>query len=207
MIIKKKFTTSITDAVVRERIISFFTRSGYTPINTDGSEIKFKRGSRKGLWFSYDPTKIETDATIQLSGELNQTEVTIQLTINNWGRFASSVDEKYWNTELRNIEAVVNGSEFVKNDLAGKLAKTGWIVTIVSVFTAIFVYVLLQTTQPSIIATSIISSACIIICVLILFIPRFRKKNNTSQLSTTSDLSNNQANKNFGSVYLSCLRR
>ena len=197
MIIEKKFTTSIADAIVHERILSFFTKSGYVPINTEGSEIKFKRGSRSGSWFSFNPSKIETYATVQLGQELNQTKVSIQLNIKNKGGFASPGDDKYWNTELFNIEAAVNGGEFAKNDLAVKSAKTGWIVLIVSVLTAVIVDVLLQTLHPSAIAASIFSSACIIIFVLILFIPRFRRKDNAIQLSISSDLSDNQANKNF----------
>jgi hypothetical protein len=145
MIIEKKFTTSITESVARERILYYFTQLGYAPINPEGSEIEFKRGSRLGSWFSYNPTKLETYATVQSGKEINLTEINIQLDIKNRGGFASPGDQKYWNTELLNFEPVVNGSEFAKNDLAGKLAKTGWIVLIVSALTAVFVDILLQT--------------------------------------------------------------
>jgi hypothetical protein len=85
-----------------------FYRVGYTKTVSAGRELKFKRGSRKGSWFSTIrqalacvPVKM-TPALTRSNSESVRCEIP--------GSFVNKRQE-FWNTELLNFSAAVNGQE------------------------------------------------------------------------------------------------
>lgn len=113
MKLEKPFASSVDAWTTKQRITTHFENSGYRRVaSSDDSQLKFKRGSIGGSFFSGKPSTWKCRAVIHVEPQGMGTKVLVSLDIALKRRMAPMASEAaYWDNEVRNLEAVVNGNQ------------------------------------------------------------------------------------------------
>ena len=95
---------------LESRIRAYFTHSGYQQIESKPT-LKFKRGKKRASWFTFNPSKVETVATITINQQPDRLEVTAILEANTTGQIVTNDEKNFYESELINLESVLVGKQ------------------------------------------------------------------------------------------------
>ncbi len=95
---------------LESRIREYFTHSGYQQIESKPT-LKFKRGKKRASWFTFNPSKVETVATITINQQPDRLEVTAILEANTTGQIVTNDEKNFYESELINLESVLVGKQ------------------------------------------------------------------------------------------------
>lgn len=103
MKLEHSLKTDVSEAVLRERITTYLTQSGYRLVSSQPT-LSFQRGSVFGSLMSYSPKSWKSNAVIDFSlvGE-HAAQVSILLDINTTGQWVTDKERKFWKAELDNM--------------------------------------------------------------------------------------------------------
>ena len=97
MEIKRVINVTSDAAAARDRILSFFTRTGYR-LAVEGETLEFRRGSVLGTMFSTNPSSWDCKATVCIAKEADSSQVSVTYTVRN-DPFENTLTRTLWNEE------------------------------------------------------------------------------------------------------------
>jgi len=110
MKLEQDLKTDISEAVLRERITAYLTKSGYRLVGSQPS-LAFERGSTFGSLMSFSPQSWKSSVVFSFSPIAEQnTQAAIVLDINTTGQWVTEKESKFWQAELDSlVQAIFTG--------------------------------------------------------------------------------------------------
>ena len=103
MKLEHSLNTDISEVVLRERITTYLTKSGYQLVSSQPG-LAFRRGSLFGSVMSFSPRGWESAIMTNFSPSSEKTtQVTLVLQINTSGQWVTEKERKFWQAELDNL--------------------------------------------------------------------------------------------------------
>jgi hypothetical protein len=187
MKINRSFHAPISEAIACQRVIAFFTQSGYRQLPDSRGYLHFKRGSIIGALSNFNPTRWACETDILITSESSMSEINVETKITNdpvEKRFA----EELLTAELSRLEAAITINEFNTfdaSDLRKRIASfvyrvvglfAGFIISaVLGIIAGMFALIKLNV---SLLAASAIGAGVFLIFVAICLVAWVRKKNN-----------------------------
>jgi hypothetical protein len=111
MKLEHSLKTDVNEVILRERITTYLTKSGYRLVSSQPT-LSFQRGSMLGSGMSFSPRSWKSEAVLGFSPVGEQTtQVSIMLDINTTGQWVTDKERKFWQVELDNlVQAVSSGN-------------------------------------------------------------------------------------------------
>ena len=115
MQIKRVINVTADAITVRDRILSFFTRSGYR-LAVEGETLEFRRGSVLAATFSTNPSSWDCKATVRIAKEADSSQVSVTYTVRN-DPLEKTLTRTLWNEEADYLEACLAKDSFSVPDV------------------------------------------------------------------------------------------
>jgi hypothetical protein len=115
MRLDRSMEVDVDENIVRERLISYFTFSGYTQAITQPHLMSFHRGST----IAFTPKGWKVNAIVQIAASPGQpTHVTATYDIDTTGQFVIKSEVRFWENELEDVEQAVRTGkvDFIARD-------------------------------------------------------------------------------------------
>jgi hypothetical protein len=108
MKLEHNLNTDISEVVLRARITTYLTNSGFRLVSSQ-PDLAFRRGSLFGSVTSFSPRGWESVVVTRFSPtDEKMTQVAIVLQINTSGQWVTDKERKFWQAELDNLNQAIS---------------------------------------------------------------------------------------------------
>ena len=143
MKITDAFNAPVTETIARERIINFFTRSGYKQLPDSGDGLHFKRGSIVGTLTSFNPAQWACTANISIKSADTSSRISVSYEISS-DPTEKDFAEELLTAEFIRLETAVTTNEFTIFDVRDlKKRITSRVFYVVAIFAALMFSVII----------------------------------------------------------------
>jgi hypothetical protein len=111
MKISRSFYAPITEAIARERAVTFLFQAGYRQLPDFNGYLRFKRGSILGALSNFNPTRWACAASVRVTSEAGLSKVNVETKITS-DPFEKRFAAELLTAELNRLEAAVATNEF-----------------------------------------------------------------------------------------------
>ncbi|GEM_PF-3591623 len=112
MILEKSILTIDDEALIRERISTYFEKMGYKVMKRSEASLIFQRGSSAGTWLALSPIMWKVETLVEFKKESPKIlKVSVIYIISTAGQLITDFERNYWKSELAGAEKALRTGE------------------------------------------------------------------------------------------------